>query len=135
MVWIKNNRPISDFLWLCQLDEMKGLSIGQTYRNVASAKMFINAIAEVEFNKVTAVIKEGQFMCLIGDGSCDASVKEQEMWFLRTAAAGKVAILFLGVHNTEKANAENIVSGIKQLVHENLCLEYADVINKTSISM
>jgi hypothetical protein len=70
---VKNNRPLSDFVWLCQLDEMKGMIVGQTYRNVTSAKMFINAIVEVEFNRVKSVITEGQFMCLIGDGSTDVS--------------------------------------------------------------
>jgi hypothetical protein len=25
-------RPFSDFVWLCQLDEMKGMIVGQTYR-------------------------------------------------------------------------------------------------------
>jgi hypothetical protein len=23
-------RPLSDFVWLCQLDEMKGMNVGQT---------------------------------------------------------------------------------------------------------
>jgi hypothetical protein len=45
----------------------------QTYSNVTSAKMFISAIVEVEFNRVKSVITEGQFMCLIGDGSTDVS--------------------------------------------------------------
>lgn len=47
---VKNNRPLIDFNWLCQLDEMKGLKIGNTYRNSSSAKTFIEAIAENEFN-------------------------------------------------------------------------------------
>jgi hypothetical protein len=59
---VKNNRPLSDFVWLYQLDEMKGMNVGQTYRNVTSAKMFINAIIEVEFNRVKSVITEGQFL-------------------------------------------------------------------------
>jgi hypothetical protein len=25
-------RPLSDFVWLCQLDEMNGMIVGQTYR-------------------------------------------------------------------------------------------------------
>jgi hypothetical protein len=37
---VKNNRPLSDFVWLCQLEEMKGMIVGQTYSNVTSAKMF-----------------------------------------------------------------------------------------------
>ncbi|CAC5426491.1 unnamed protein product [Mytilus coruscus] len=84
---VKNNRPLSDFNWICQLDEMKGLHIGNTYRNSSSAKTFIRAIAETEFNKVSSIVQSGKFSCLIGDGSTDSSVKEQVMWYLRTSIA------------------------------------------------
>jgi len=28
---ILHDRPISDFIWACEVDEMKGLDVGQTY--------------------------------------------------------------------------------------------------------
>ncbi len=44
---VKNNRPITDFLWHCTADEKKGLDMGNTYRNDTSCKEFIVAEAEV----------------------------------------------------------------------------------------
>ncbi|CAC5360735.1 unnamed protein product [Mytilus coruscus] len=128
---VKNNRPLSDFNWMCQLDEMKGLLIGNTYRNSSSAKTFIRAIAETEFNKVLSIVQRGKFLCLIGGGSTDSSVKEQEMWYLRTSIAGQVSVQFLGVKNVERASAENIVNGIKDLLTVNLGLQYLDIMKKT----
>lgn len=46
---IKNNRPLSDFTWICDLDEVKGYDLGRTYRNIKSAKVFIQCIADVKF--------------------------------------------------------------------------------------
>lgn len=41
---VKYSRSISDFKWLCQLDALKSFNIGDTYRNMMSAKIFISAI-------------------------------------------------------------------------------------------
>ena len=30
---IKKRRPITDFIWMCELDEMKGVDIWEAYRN------------------------------------------------------------------------------------------------------
>jgi hypothetical protein len=74
---------------------------------------------------------KGKFICMIGEGSTDSSIKEQEMWYLWTSLCGQVSVNFLGVKNVERANAENIVTGIKDLLNENLRLEYLDIIKKT----
>jgi hypothetical protein len=37
----KNNRPLTDFIWLCQLDKVKGLDIADTYMNEKAATNFI----------------------------------------------------------------------------------------------
>ena len=47
---ISKNRPISDFTWQCELDEVKGLDIGTTYRNRTYAKTFLQSIADVELS-------------------------------------------------------------------------------------
>lgn len=89
---IKNNRPLSDFTWICDLDEMKGYDLGRTYRNINSAKVFIQCIADVEFQKIANQIKNTKFLSVIGDGSTDSAVKEQEMWFVRGCRAGIVTV-------------------------------------------
>lgn len=48
MLW-KNNRPLSDFNWISQKDEMKGSHLGNTYTYSSSAQTFIKAISETEF--------------------------------------------------------------------------------------
>lgn len=59
---IKDNRPLSDFTWICDLDEMKGYDLGRTYRNINSAKVFIQCIAVVAFQKIANQIKK-VFIC------------------------------------------------------------------------
>lgn len=86
---IMNNRPLTDYLWLCELDEIKGIDVGQTYRNIMSAKSFIKAISDDEFKKVKMDLLNTNYLCIIGDGSTDSSVMEQEMWFARTCRHGK----------------------------------------------
>ena len=41
---IKHNRPISDFIWINELDEAKGLSHSVTYNNRAAATLFLEII-------------------------------------------------------------------------------------------
>jgi hypothetical protein len=37
----KHNRPLADFEWQCELDDVKGITLGQTYRNSHSTSEFI----------------------------------------------------------------------------------------------
>ena len=48
----KNNRPISDYIWLCELDRAKGLSVGQTYANETAARDFLGEIAGIQQDKL-----------------------------------------------------------------------------------
>jgi hypothetical protein len=127
---VKNNRPLSDFTWICDLDEMKGFDLGRTYWNINSSKVFIQAIVEVEFKSISNQIRETKFLSVIGDGSTDSAVKEQEMWFVRGCKTGTVTVNLIGIHSTSKATAENIVEGLKSLVQNNLKMEWKDVSKK-----
>jgi hypothetical protein len=46
------NRPLSDYEWMCELDETKGIIL---------VKSFIAAIADVEFLKVVKLITDSKF--------------------------------------------------------------------------
>ena len=48
----KKGKPFTDFAWMCDLDEMKGLDISQTYRNHTQARNFVGYIAAVEQNNI-----------------------------------------------------------------------------------
>ncbi|CAC5367450.1 unnamed protein product [Mytilus coruscus] len=56
----KNRRPFTDFLWMCELDKMKGVDIGQTYRNDKQVVTFVNFIAKVERQNVVNYINESR---------------------------------------------------------------------------
>lgn len=124
------NKPLTDYLWMCKLDEAKNIELGQTYRNLEYAKKFVSAIAEVELHSVTELVRRCSFLTVIGDGSTDISVKEQEMWFMRTAIEGEIYVRFMGVACTEKANAENIVKSLKSVVSQNLKIEWSEFNSK-----
>lgn len=127
---VLQNRPITDYLWLCALDEMKGIDLGLTYRNKESAKCFIQAISNVELKSVSNLIEQSKFICVIGDGSTDVSVKEQDMWFVRFSVCGQVFVKFIGVEAVDKANAENIVNGLHNVVENNIKLEWNSFVRK-----
>lgn len=45
---IKKNRAISDFVWLNELDEAKGIVHGVTYNNQNAATRFLECISDAE---------------------------------------------------------------------------------------
>jgi hypothetical protein len=92
---VVKNRPLSDYEWIYQLDETKGIILGKTYRNTESVKTFIAAIAhgDVEFLKVAKLITDSKFICIIGDGSTDASIQEQDLKTCGTSVSLQVVLL------------------------------------------
>ena len=44
----KQNRPLTDYKWLCQVDKYKGLDIGNTYQTEHAARDFIGCKAKYE---------------------------------------------------------------------------------------
>jgi hypothetical protein len=110
---VVKNRPLSDYEWMCELDETKGIILGKTYRNTESVKSFIAAIADVEFLKVAKLITDNKFICIIGDGSTDASIHEQDMWYVHLSTGGSVDAKFIGVASIEKASTVGIVDGLQ----------------------
>ena len=43
----KHDRPFMDYVWQCELDELKGITVGQDYRSDKAAADFAHHIAEV----------------------------------------------------------------------------------------
>ena len=43
----KHDRPFTDYVWQCELDELKGVNVGQYYRSDKAAADFAHHIAEV----------------------------------------------------------------------------------------
>ena len=58
------------------------------------------------------------------DDSTDVGACEQSMWFVRSAKEGKINIRFLGNKTLERADAESIINGVKELVDVNLQMKW-----------
>ena len=46
---VQHSRPLGDYAWMGELDEMKGVQLGNTYCNQKSANVFIKAIKNSKF--------------------------------------------------------------------------------------
>lgn len=75
-VLVMYDRFIIDFIWLCNLDERKGIELGSMYRIRDLVVEFIKCIVDVEFKKVFMVVIKVNFVCIIRDGFIDLSIKE-----------------------------------------------------------
>ena len=58
----KQNRPLSDFVWHCDLNQAKGIEIGHTYHNVKACATFIDSIASVMEDTLVNEIKAGSYL-------------------------------------------------------------------------
>ena len=79
----KAGRPFSDFPWLCTLDEKKGLSVGDSYRNEKKCSEFIESIAEEQRMQLRSVIEKAHYFSIMVDGTTDSSVTEAEIMYIR----------------------------------------------------
>ena len=68
---------------MCDIDEMKGLDIGETYRTNKKCKEFVEAIAEIERQALENAIKDSVAISVICDEATDAAVMEQLIIYVR----------------------------------------------------
>ena len=112
----KHSRPYSDLVWMSELDEIKGVDIGMTYRNDKQAKIFINMIAEVERKHLADLVQNAKFISLISDGTTDMSITEAEIVYVRFANEGTVTSQFVAIQNLPKADAQAISKAIIEAI-------------------
>jgi len=80
-------------------------------------------------------VKAADFASLISDGSTDCSVLEQELVYVRTCKAGVVAVRFLGVISTPKADAIGITKSIGQAVQNALDVPLKEVFAQKLVAL
>ena len=78
---VKHNRPISDFIWLNDLDKSKGFDYGQVYHNQSAATQLLESFANVERNKLKDLLPKVIFFSITMDGNTDDASIEQESFF------------------------------------------------------
>ena len=110
----KKSRPFSDFSWITQLDEKKGVNVGQTYRNDKSCREFLRAIAAVERKKITQQLQSANFVTIMSDGSTDVATIENEIVYIRFAIRGVIETYFIAMVPVEKADAKGVLQSLKK---------------------
>ena len=79
----KTKGSFSSYPELCKLQEVNGVDMGQRYRTDMACREFISCIAQAQSESIMCEITEARFIAVMGDGSTDVSVTEQEAVFVR----------------------------------------------------
>ncbi|XP_062616970.1 zinc finger protein 862-like isoform X1 [Saccostrea cucullata] len=125
----KNNRPYSDFEWICGLDVAKGLVLGTTYITDKYCRKFVNAIAEVERNRTKEAVEKVKFLSILCDGSTDQGIIDNEIVYLRMVVQGKAEVKFIGCMQVTKADARGVFHAMKRAV-EGVGLDWSKTLKK-----
>jgi len=110
----KNSRPLTDYVWLCELDHKKGVNLENTYQNDKSCKEMIKSIVAVEYLAIKKLVSEAKFLTVMSDGSVDVSVIENEIVYIHFASKGVTHSFFVKVIHCGTANAIGIYNAIMQ---------------------
>ncbi|XP_042089813.1 sperm flagellar protein 2 isoform X2 [Ovis aries] len=122
----KTGRPLKDFLWMCSLDDMKGVDIGPVFRTSKSARTFTYFIAEVERRTLREKLEKSQFFSVLSDGIADNSAEEAELVYVQFARAGRVHCQIVGVQTVEKKEPWAIKRAIEKTLERNLQLRLSN---------
>uniref|UniRef100_A0A8C6DYS5 Sperm flagellar 2 n=2 Tax=Moschus TaxID=68410 RepID=A0A8C6DYS5_MOSMO len=122
----KTGRPLKDFVWMCSLDDMKGVDIGPVFRTSKSARTFTYFIAEVERRTLRDKLEKSQFFSVLSDGIADSSAEEAELVYVQFAHAGRVHCQIVGVQTVEKKEPRAIKCAIEKTLERNLQLRLSN---------
>uniref|UniRef100_A0A667FVX1 Sperm flagellar 2 n=2 Tax=Lynx canadensis TaxID=61383 RepID=A0A667FVX1_LYNCA len=122
----KTGRPLKDFIWMCKLDDMKGVDIGPVFRTNKSARTFTYFIAEVERRNLREKLEQSKFFSVLSDGITDSSTEEAELVYVQFACAGKVHCQIVGVQTVEKKDPLEIRNAIEKTLERNLQLKLSN---------
>ena len=108
----KNKKSLADYRWLCDLDEVKGLAIGATYRNSKACGTFTKYIATAAQSQVAEELTNAKFVSVTSDGATDSSITEQEIVFVRYSSKGVPFTKFVGLKQPISPNASGLHKAI-----------------------
>ena len=114
----KHKKSISDYNWLCDLDEAKGLTLGRTYRNINTCTTFIQYIATSAKDQVADEIKRAKFVSVTSDGTTDASIIEQEIAFVRYSSKGEPVTKFAGLRQPVSPDTTGLFQAIMDALED-----------------
>ncbi|KAG1663947.1 hypothetical protein GQR58_015058 [Nymphon striatum] len=117
-------------LWLCELDEVKGLALGKTYRNETSCRTFAKYIAESSKQQLTGQIQKAKFFSITSDSSTESSYPEQEIGFMRVVLGRKIHTEFAGITSPKSSDAEGIIPCLAHRLELSFKKLYKDRVQK-----
>lgn len=107
-----SKKLLVDYWWLCDLDEVKGLAIGATYRNSKACGTFTKYIATAAQNQVAVELTNATFVSVTSDGATDSSITEQEIVFVRYSSKGVPFTKFVRLKQPISPNASGLHKAI-----------------------
>ena len=116
---VKHNRPISDFTWLNELDEVKGLQHGNTYNNRSAGTLFLEFIADNVKCELVSLFENVKFFSFTMDGSTDSSTTEQETIFVRFCIGGQIHLRFVCIGQPRSTSSADLLAFVKKKISEN----------------
>ncbi len=112
----KKGRPFSDCEWLFELDQAKGLHVGNSYKSRKQATEFLHYIAEVQRKTILNTYNGAAFLSIITDGTTDSSITETEMVYCRSAIHGKIHTTFIGVTSVERGSGAHLLGAVSSIM-------------------
>ena len=108
----KHDMSFRNFEVLCKLQLKHNLDIGQNYQNTHACAMFIGSIAATQREAASTAILKSRFIAVLGDGSTDRSIAEQEAVFIRYLAAGTPVTRFVALVELDNGTADGVLKAI-----------------------
>ena len=128
----KHDMSFRNFEVLCKLQLKHNLDIGQNYQNTHACAMFIGSIAATQREAASTAILKSRFIAVLGDGSTDRSIAEQEAVFIRYLAAGTPVTRFVALVELDDGTADGVLKAIDDgldLVGVDMKTQKAKVVN------
>lgn len=104
----KHNKSFKDYNFICMLDKIKGVDIGDQYVNDKAVAIMVKNIAAVTRKEVCDKLRESPFFSLTCDGVTDFTGEELENIYIRTCNGGKVEDMYLFIGSPESTSASNL---------------------------
>ena len=89
----KYRKPFRDYSWLCELDEAKGLTLGNNYRSDKARRTFTNYVSQAQKTLAKNSVDKANFIAITSDGLTDSGISEQELVFLRFCSSSSKSLL------------------------------------------
>ena len=114
----QSERPFSDFPALVELQDMNGLSLGDTYHTEKAARNFVEHIGGVYFDNVKGLMHNADYFSIFCDGSTDRSDTEKEVIFVKCLEDYYPKMKYFKIVEPENTKAEGILAAIDQSFFE-----------------